>query len=343
MTKLIADSYKVPKENFCRCMKDFWNDKSSKHSSSQHIVDFMRGHFSSVPFYRGSFSPPQLEMSVDEFSRRMQLKAGLKLVRVLDSTNGFWDCFSLGYFGRRGDSNFFQSCRGALASYILSVWKDRPIRDILAGSHTEIVDVSLKTIDLHSYLSRLSNPSQPIILSKRPKECIEVLCTALMLGCRLSVLSLDCDDMIHCEDVGDVLSPTRVFVAFNGSEFFGFTNDLEPPTSCLSQGSLPASCSPEHAPSPQQISPQYPSWSSNSASVPQRALSTTSPQGSDEFLGWGTAPTTNSDAYLCPTWPETEALLRSLALFNGIWTDAQTLQHTNWTHRVRIVCLLYDL
>ena len=278
--------------------------------------------------------PAQSAISGVDFAQKMRAKVGLELVRVHDSTNGFWDCVSLAYFGRRGDIDVYQSFRRKLAAYILCFWKEKPIRDILIGSQLDFVDVAQKTINLHAYLSRLSDPSQPVLLPKRPKECIEVMCTALMLGCRLSVLSFDCDGMIHCEDVGDVMSPTRLYVALNGSEFFGFTNVLAAPNNSFrSHGSSVTSTFPQR---PTQPSSSF----SNSAPLPQSAVSTTSSQEADDFSGWGVAPVKNSDEYLCPSWPETEALLRSLALFNGIWTDAQTLQHINWTHRVRLFAFI---
>ena len=339
----VADTYQVPKDNFQRCMQDFRKVSTSKHDSVQYILDFMRGHFTNVPFYRGSFVPPQSAISGVDFARRMRAKVGLEIVCVDDSTNGFWDCVSLAYFGRRGDIDLYQYFRQRLAAYVLCFWKEKPIRDILVGSHQEIVNLAQKTIDLHSYLSRLSDPSQPILVPKRPKECIEVMCTALMLGCRLSVLSLDCNDMIHCEDVGEVLSPTRVFVALNGSEFFGFSNVLALPNhSCGSHRSSVTASSPQPV---QVIERQHPPQlsSSNSAQRTQNAVSTTSPQGAHDTSGWGVAPVTNSDEYLCSSWPETEALLRSLALFTGIWTDAQLLQHCNWTHRVRILVIFKKL
>ena len=67
---------------------------------------------------------------------------------------------------------------------------------------------------------------------------------------------------------------------------------------------------------------------------PQNASSPISVPVADEFPGWGVPPVKNSDDHLRSSWPETEAVLRSLSLYNGIWTDAQTLQHINWTHRV---------
>ena len=55
---------------------------------------------------------------------------------------------------------------------------------------------------------------------------------------------------------------------------------------------------------------------------------------SSVFDDWGKAPPKNTDEHLRPTWPETEKVLRSLNLYNGLWTDAQTLQHASWVDRV---------
>ena len=54
----------------------------------------------------------------------------------------------------------------------------------------------------------------------------------------------------------------------------------------------------------------------------------------EDLSSWGKPLLQNSDAYLSGTWPETEALLRSVGLYHGIHTDAQSLQQFNWTHRV---------
>jgi hypothetical protein len=62
----------------------------------------------------------------------------------------------------------------------------------------------------------------------------------------------------------------------------------------------------------------------------------TSQSASDDLSNWGKAPPVNSDAYLRATWPETEALLRSVGLYHGIHTDLQSLQQINWVHRVSI-------
>jgi hypothetical protein len=187
------------------------------------MVDSMSGHFSTIPLVYGSFEPPQLMIPDFLFAERMKAKLGLLVVMVGDATNAFWDCFAMGFFGRRGDMNLFQSLRGKLAAYILCMWKDKAIRDILIGSQTRFVNRAEKIVHLHAYLSLLSDPTQPIIQPRRPQECLEVFCTALMLGCRLSVLSLNIEGGVHCEDVGDKNSQLRVFVAFNGSKFFGLT------------------------------------------------------------------------------------------------------------------------
>ena len=60
----------------------------------------------------------------------------------------------------------------------------------------------------------------------------------------------------------------------------------------------------------------------------------------DDFSDWGKPPPVNSDSHLRATWPETEAVLRSLGLFNGIHTDLQSLQQINWIHRVSIFKLI---
>jgi len=265
----------------------------------------------------------------------MEAKVGLQLVSVDDEVNGFWDCFSLGFYGRRGDMNDHKCLRGALASYILRVWKDKPIRDILTGSHLNFVHRAQKTILLHSYLSLLSDPSLPVIQQKRPRECLEVLCTALMLRCRLSVLSLDRDEYVHCEDVGDTTSPIRVFVALNGPKFFGFSKAVTQPSHPINNSTTSSNSSNKHT-TTHDIHPITSSPSPTPTLRPQIHISTSSVPAEDDCPGWGVPPLENSDEYLRSSWPETEAVLRSLSLYNGILTDAQLLQRVNWTHRVSI-------
>ena len=348
-----ADTYRVGKEDFCRCLQDFGQEQFRKYDSAFDVVDEMIKHFSSVVLQHGSPERPQLELSAHDFKNRMQAKVGLEVVRVDDRINGFWDSVSLAYFGKRGDKDLYRSLRGTVAAYILSIWKDKPVRNILVGSHKSFVNCQSKSVDLHGYLSRLSDPNEPIILPKRPKECIEVLCTALVLGCRLSVLSLSCDDVLHCEDVGDTTSKLRVFVGLDGSEFFGFSrNKLHSFKDAAVSSSAPASQAHDvvsimrHECTRPPSLGTAPSQSNFSARMnhqmlpPQSPLSapsqsTSSPTNTEAlFPGWGLPPPQNSDAHLRSTWPETEAVLRSLSLYNGIWTDAQLLQHTNWTHRV---------
>ena len=227
--------------------------------------------------------------------------------------------------------NLYRSLRATLATYILCLWKDKPIRDILTGSQLNFVDRAQKTILLHSYLSLLSDPSQPIIQQKRPRECLEVLCTALMLRCRVSVLSLDRDDVLHCEDVGDTTSPIRVFVALNRSKFFGFNKIRTQTSNHISQSST----SPHSSHTATQLVHRNPSFQTPTPTLsPLNASSTSSANLAEDCPGWGVKPVENSDEHLRSTWPETEAVMRSLSLYNGIWTDAQTLQYINWTHRV---------
>jgi hypothetical protein len=348
-----TDTYRVPKEDFSRCIQDFGEDNFCKYDSAIDVVDEMIKHFSSVRLQNGSHERPRIELSAHDFMKRMQAKVGLEVVRVNDRVNGFWDSVSLAYFGKRGDKDLYRSFRGTVAAYILSIWKDKPVRDILVGSHKSFVRCQDKTVDLHGYLSRLSDPNEPIILPKRPKECIEILCTALMLGCRLSVLSLSCDDVVHCEDVGNTTSKLRVFVALNGCEFFGFSFKTSPSFEHAASSSSPSSRAPDVVSMRRDFVPPQPLCTAPSQftlparaihpmlppqtplSAPSQSTSSTTDTEAD-FPGWGVAPPQNSDAHLRPTWPETEAVLRSLSLYNGIWTDAQSLQYTNWTHRVSL-------
>ena len=291
----------------------------------------MRGHFSTIPLRYESVDASRSLMTDYDFTERMQAKVGLQVVFVDDESNGFWDCVSLGFYGRRGDMNLYRSLRATLATYILCLWKDKPIRDILTGSQLNFVDRAQKTILLHSYLSLLSDPSQPIIQQKRPRECLEVLCTALMLRCRVSVLSLDRDDVLHCEDVGDTTSPIRVFVALNRSKFFGFNKIRTQTSNHISQSST----SPHSSHTATQLVHRNPSFQTPTPTLsPLNASSTSSANLAEDCPGWGVKPVENSDEHLRSTWPETEAVMRSLSLYNGIWTDAQTLQYINWTHRV---------
>ena len=69
----------------------------------------MRGHFSTIPLRYESVDASRSLMTDYDFTERMQAKVGLQVVLVDDETNRFWDCVSLGFYGRRGDMNLYRS------------------------------------------------------------------------------------------------------------------------------------------------------------------------------------------------------------------------------------------
>jgi hypothetical protein len=238
----------------------------------------------------------------------------------------------MGYLGKRAESEIFTQIRHCLSAFVVSSWNDSTLRENFIGCFSRFVCIDTKTFDLLSALKDICG--DPPFVSFRTTEAFEVHYVGVVLSCEINVLTLNSNGTVQQHKCGMVGSEIAVFVATSvKGEYFGlcvpnFGHSLStalPPTSQLTfddgwncQGpSLTLRDNGRHSSLTNAEMPLY-----GSAMV------------TEDLSGWGNSPIQNSDAYLCGTWPETEALLRSVGLYHGIHTDAQSLQQINWIHRV---------
>ena len=324
-----SDSVLVAPEQWLECQQK-WRE-CSKPAAVPDVSTFMKEHFKFFSFARES-SGLNDSTSDSQFQHTMEWAIGLTMTAADNSgRNGFLDAFCMGYLGKRAESEIFTQIRHCLSAFVVASWNDSSLRDNFIGCFSRFVCVDNKAFDLLGALKDIC--CNPPFVSFWKTEAFEVHYVGLALSCEINVLTLNSNGAVQQHKCGLVGSEIVVFVAASiKGEYFG----LNVPRFGLSLS---------NAPSTSQLTCDD-GWNCVGPSLPPRdnARHTSSTNADIRVYGsamvtedlstWGKPPLQNSDVYLCGTWPETEALLRSVGLYHGIHTDAQSLQQFNWTHRV---------
>ena len=286
----------------------------------------MKAHFACFPFC----SETDVEPECDVGTFKIDLERALDLVVAVDNDgpDGFFHAFCYGYFGRDHDSGVIEQLRYHACAYAVRFWEMPALRDMFIGSFTQFVHPD-KTFDLYSCLEVMNNNSVGVGFRKTLQ--VEVHCLGFVLKCEICTLTLLRDGSVARQRGGDIGAAHVVYVARDPKHHYhALTRTLVgssvPPRVPYS---LSSSNHPIVSSHPTTFA-QTPVLSGDCFPQPKPKSPTT--EVDDD---WGKPPPVNYDAHLRATWPETEQVLRSLKLYNGIWTDAQSLQHTNWIHRVR--------
>ena len=336
-----ADSVLVTPEEWLKCRAKWPRHHRPKPVGK--VFEAMKTHLANFPF--SSDSDPNDNAVLSNFEAVMGRTIGVKLVLMDNSgPDGFFEAFCFAFFGGRWHSDFINQIRGQVCAYVVQFWEMPAVRDMVMGSFKQFVNSAEKTFDLYSCLEVMSNNA--VWSDFRRTEQVEVHCLGMLLNCEICTLTLLRDGNVSRKRGGDIGSTNVVYVARDHRHHYYALSD---PTN--TQRGLPSSATKSssnhiplaideqacHEPSPQPIRTISASVELAVAAVNsggQFPQSSVDSQTTSVIDDWGERPPENSDVHLRTTWPETEKVLRSLNLFNGIWTDAQHLQQTNWIHRV---------
>ena len=327
----------MTRDVWLQCTKKW--PKVSRPVREDGVCSFMKRYFHHFSFCTES-TPSELRYPTD-FQASMESVLGVPLIGV-DNTgpNGFFEAFCLGYLGKPGNDNVIQRLRQCVCAYVVFGWNDRNLRDWFIGSFRNFVSRDHKNFDLFGALSIISN--DPASTTFRATEAVEMHCVGLVLSCQVIVLSLNSDSTVSCVKCGSDGSGTLVYcVRTKNHEYFGVGVPKTDPASTSNLSSCSrvgnddwgtATSSPYQSESVLVSLTSPSSISLSLSSQPPPPSPASAPP--EDFSDWGKPPPVNSDSHLRSTWPETEAVLRSLGLYHGIHTDAQHLQQINWIHRV---------
>ena len=315
------------------------------------MSDAMKRYFAQFKFYVDCDVDRNTNSLSDKFESEMERALGLSLVLVDNcGSNGFFHAFCWGYFGQMCHLDVIHEIRGQSCAYVVQFWEMPALRDMIIGTFTQFLNGYDKSFDLLSCLELMSKSPTRGPLTETQQ--VEVHCLGMVLKCEICILTLRRDGTVQRKRGGDVGADVVVFVVRDDKHQYYALN--RPTNECanMSFSVAPYSSSnrPEEVNDQQRVSTTE-GLLSDSASValldapvnlggqfPHSCVTTPT---SSVFDDWGKAPPKNTDEHLRPTWPETEKVLRSLNLYNGLWTDAQTLQHANWVDRVSGFFLIY--
>ena len=345
-----TDSVLVTPEVWLKCRAKWVRHHRPK--PVDEVCEAMKTHLAQFQF--SSDIEPDDDTAMNNFQTVMGRALCVRLVPMDNSgPDGFFEAFCYAFFGGRWDADVINEIRGQVCAYVVQFWEMPAVRDMVMGSFKQFVNIADKTFDLYSCLELVSN--NQYWSDFRRTQQVEVHCLGALLKCEICTLTLLRDGNVSRKRGGDVGATHVIYVARDNRHHYYALSDpanaqprlpLTAPKSTSNQIPLAVDERPRDQPSSQPIRTNSASAAVSVAPVNSEGrfpLSSVASPTTSVNDDWGKRPPENSDAHLRSTWPETEKVLRSLNLFNGIWTDAQQLQQTNWVHRVcAFIALLHN-